>query len=78
MKLLKNLIVLTFVLGTTLGVKALEPFVVEDIKVDGLQRVELGTFFTYLPLRVGETLDAERVPVVIRQIYASGSLSLSK
>lgn len=48
-------------------------FQVSDIKVIGLQRVELGTFFTFLNIRVGETIDASRIPTIIRGIYQSGS-----
>ncbi len=48
-------------------------FAISDIKVLGLQRVELGTFFTFLSVRVGETIDAVRIPSIIRSIYRSGS-----
>lgn len=57
---------------------AVESFVVEDIKVEGLQRVELGTFFTALPIRVGETLDDARVPSVIRALYKTGNFDFVK
>lgn len=60
------------------GAFAIEPFVVQDIEVRGLQRVELGTFFTYLPLRVGETLDDVRVPQVVRALYRQGSFESVK
>ncbi|MEG0678168.1 MAG: hypothetical protein RR473_16170, partial [Comamonas sp.] len=33
---------------------ALEPFKVQDIRVEGLQRVEAGTIFASMPLRVGD------------------------
>ena len=48
-------------------------FIISDIKVSGLQRVELGTFFTYLSVRVGERIDEVRIPTIIRSIYRSGS-----
>ena len=50
-----------------------DAFVVKDIQVHGLQRVELGTFFTYLPVKVGESVDDVRVPQIIRSLYRSGS-----
>ena len=37
------------------GAWALEPFAVKDIRVEGLQRVEAGTVFASLPVRVGDT-----------------------
>ncbi|ACV27314.1 outer membrane protein assembly factor BamA [Kangiella koreensis] len=57
---------------------AIEPFVVEDIQVEGLQRVELGTFFTELPIRVGEKLDDARAPSIIRAIHQTGNFDFVK
>jgi len=71
----KKLCVVLMALLPSFKAFAIEPFVVKDIKVEGLQRVELGTFFTYLPLKVGETVDDIRVPSIIRRIYQSGSFS---
>lgn len=50
-------------------------FVVSEIDVKGLQRMELGTFFNMLPLQVGERIDSTRVPLIIRTIYASNSFA---
>ncbi|MBV1911130.1 MAG: outer membrane protein assembly factor BamA [Kangiellaceae bacterium] len=46
-------------------------FLVEDIKVEGLQRMELGTFFNMLPLQVGERLEPSRVPTIIRTLFSA-------
>ncbi len=46
-------------------------FIVEEIKVDGLQRMELGTFFNMLPLQVGERLEPSRVPTIIRTLFSA-------
>ncbi|MGV0953482.1 MAG: outer membrane protein assembly factor BamA [Fluviibacter sp.] len=48
------------------------PFVVQDIRVEGLQRTEPGTVFTYLPIKVGETVNAETISEAIRALYATG------
>ena len=37
--------------------QAFAPFVVKDIRVEGLQRTEAGTVFSYLPVKVGETMN---------------------
>ena len=50
-----------------------QSFVLSDIKVSGLQRIELGTFYTFLSVRVGEKIDEVRVASIIRSIYRSGS-----
>lgn len=46
-------------------------FIVEEIKVEGLQRMELGTFFNMLPLQVGERLEPSRVPTIIRTLFSA-------
>lgn len=48
------------------------PFVVQDIRVEGLQRTEPGTVFTYLPIKVGETVNADTISEAIRALYATG------
>jgi outer membrane protein insertion porin family len=49
-----------------------QPFVVKDIRVEGLQRTEPGTVFSYLPVKVGETLNTERARAAVRALYATG------
>jgi len=53
--------------------KQSDSFVVHEIKVEGLQRMELGTFFNMLPLQVGETLELSRVPIIIRTLFSAES-----
>ncbi len=52
--------------------QSFEPFVVKDIRVEGLQRTEAGTVFSYLPVKVGETLDREKAQQALRALYATG------
>ncbi|HYX67323.1 MAG TPA: outer membrane protein assembly factor BamA [Burkholderiales bacterium] len=52
--------------------QAFEPFVVKDIRVEGLQRTEAGTVFSYLPVKVGETLDQAKAQQALRALYATG------
>lgn len=51
---------------------AFEPFVIKDIRVEGLQRTEAGTIFSYLPAKVGETMNDERAAQAIRTLFATG------
>jgi outer membrane protein insertion porin family len=53
-------------------VQAFEPFQVKDIRVEGIQRTEAGTVFSYLPVKVGETLTPERASESIKALYATG------
>src|SRR5919112_1469749 len=54
---------------------AVEPFVVRDIRVEGVQRTEPGTIFSYLPIKVGETMNEEKAQAALRALYATGFFS---
>ena len=51
---------------------AFEPFVVKDIRVEGIQRTEAGTVFSYLPIKVGETMNDEKAAQAIKALFATG------
>src|SRR5678815_1269023 len=51
---------------------AVEPFVVRDIRVEGVQRTEAGTIFNYLPIKVGERVTDERISDAVKALYATG------
>lgn len=52
--------------------QAFAPFVVRDIRVEGLQRTEAGTVFSYLPVKVGETMTEEKAQQALRSLFATG------
>ncbi|MBI2752737.1 MAG: outer membrane protein assembly factor BamA [Betaproteobacteria bacterium] len=52
--------------------QAFKPFVVRDIRVEGLQRTEPGTVFSYLPIKVGETMTEEKAQQALRALFATG------
>jgi outer membrane protein insertion porin family len=54
------------------GAVAMEPFTVKDIRLEGIQRVEAGTVFSYLPVKVGETMTDEKAAQAIRTLFATG------
>jgi len=51
---------------------AFDPFTVRDIRVEGIQRIEAGTIFSYLPVKVGETMTDEKASQAIRALFATG------
>jgi outer membrane protein insertion porin family len=51
---------------------AIEPFTVKDIRVEGIQRTEAGTVFSYLPIKVGDTMDDQQATAAIHALYATG------
>jgi outer membrane protein insertion porin family len=52
--------------------QALEPFVIKDIRVEGIQRTEAGTVFSYLPVKVGDKLDSDKASAAIKALFATG------
>jgi outer membrane protein insertion porin family len=51
---------------------AIEPFVIKDIRVEGIQRIEAGTIFSYLPVKVGDTMTDEKASQAIRALFGTG------
>ena len=51
---------------------AITPFVVKDIRVEGVQRTEAGTVFSYLPIKVGDTIDDEKAAAAVKALFATG------
>ena len=51
---------------------AFEPFVVKDIRVEGIQRTEAGTVFTYLPVKVGDRFTQAQANESIRALFGTG------
>lgn len=54
---------------------AVAPFVVKDIRIEGLRRIEAGTVFAYLPLKQGQAFTDEKGSQMIRALYATGFFS---
>lgn len=77
-------IALLLALGTTTGMTLLafptalqaqaieRAFTIEDIRVEGLQKLSSGTVFNYLPLRVGDSVDQESAREAIRALFKTG------
>lgn len=69
----KKRIVIAAVVGLTLINKVLaaefQPFVVKDIRIEGLQRISAGTVFNYLPIKIGDTVDSQRVRDIIHELF---------
>ncbi len=59
-------------LALALPAWAVDPFTVRDIRVEGLQRVEPGTVFASMPVRVGDTYNDDKGAAAIRALFALG------
>ena len=59
-------------LFATNAAMAFDRFVIKDIQINGLNRISLGTAFTYLPLKVGETMDDQKATKALKELYKTG------
>ena len=57
---------------SSLPAQAIEPFVIKDIRVEGIQRTEAGTVFSYLPVKVGDMMTDEKASQTVRALFATG------
>lgn len=47
-------------------------FVIQDIRIEGIQRTEPGTVFSYLPIKVGDHFTDDRAEAAIKSLFATG------
>ena len=53
-------------------VYAIDPFIISDIRVEGLERLDAGTVFNYLPLKVGDEMNDEEAQISIKELFRTG------
>ncbi len=68
----RYLLPLMLALGMPSVASAFEPFVIEAIEVEGLQRISPGTVFNELSLQRGDLLDEVATDQAVRTLFASG------
>lgn len=69
---LKHIAATVMALGFSSVALAAEPFTIQDIRVEGLQRTEPATVFGYLPVKIGDTFTDVRGEEIIKNLYATG------
>ncbi len=72
MSRLTKTVAFTLLLGWILVGSAAEPFVVDDIRVEGLQRISAGTVFNYLPIKIGDRIEESVTADEIRALFQTG------
>lgn len=51
---------------------AADAFTIEDIRIEGLQRISAGTVFNYLPVKVGDSFDQRQSAESIKSLFKTG------
>lgn len=72
LKVNKLLSVFILLFSLVLQSYAAEEFVIQDIRVEGLERITPGTVFNYLPMQVGDTFDDSRSVDAVRALFKTG------
>lgn len=68
----KNLIAGLVAAAFATSASAFEPFVIKDIRVEGIQRTEAGTVFSYLPVKVGDTMNDDKASQAVKALFSTG------
>ncbi len=69
-----SFVLIAFMLS--MSVNAAEEFIIEDIRVEGLERITPGTVFNYLPMQVGDYFDDSRSSEAVRALFKTGFLMM--
>ncbi|KID57642.1 outer membrane protein assembly protein YaeT [Pseudoalteromonas luteoviolacea] len=69
---IKKHLAVTSLLGASFAALGQNSFIVEDLKVEGLQRVALGAALTHIPINVGDEVDNYTVSKTIKALFSSG------
>ena len=72
--MIRNLVHALTLFGLLLfsGGLSAQSYVIEDIEIEGLERITAGTTLSYLPVQVGEVFDDARSGEVIRALFQTG------
>ena len=66
----KHLITLFLILNINF-IEAFEAFIVNDIRIAGLQRVSTGSIFNTIPISVGDKIDERKVVDISKALFAT-------
>ena len=66
---MKRIAALILLASLSANAFAFDPFVVSDIRIDGLSRISAGTVYNYLPVNKGDRLTNDEAQRAIRALY---------
>ena len=68
----RSLVAVLIALAYAPTAQGFEPFQIRDIRVEGIQRTDAGTVFSYLPVKVGDTMTEDKATQSIRLLFQTG------
>ena len=66
---MKRIAALILLASLSANALAFEPFVVSDIRIDGLSRISAGTVYNYLPVNKGDRFTEDEAQRAIHALY---------
>ena len=69
---MKKIPLLILLLAFSIPGFAITPFTITDIRVEGLERLDEGTIYNYLPLKVGDEVNDEETRISIKELFKTG------
>ena len=69
MSYIKRIFLIFCLINVSNNIYAEESFVIEDIVIEGLQRVDPGTIYSYLPFDVGDVFSSSMSPRIIKSLF---------
>ncbi len=69
---MKKIIFLLILFTCCFSVLAQAPFVISNIRVEGLEKLDEGTVFNHLPLKVGDAVNEEETKISIKALFETG------
>ena len=69
MNFFKKIFLVLCLMGVFHNTYAGEKFIIDNIVLKGLQRVDVGTIYAYLPFEVGDIFDTSATPSVIKTLF---------
>ena len=70
---LKRILIFTIILSSSSFVVSEEAWIVEDIRISGLQRISAGSIFSNIPVTIGDKVVLEDIQNISKSIFATGN-----
>ena len=70
---LKKFLIFSLILSSSFFVASEESWIVEDIRISGLQRISAGSIFSNIPITIGDKIATEDIQNISKSIFATGN-----